>query len=387
VRAKNMNVALFQVRERASRPREHLIASRLQRFAWRHREAVSELAYSHSRLADLALSFPALLFALAVPRRRFDPNPVIERIIQGASLRELAALARIPLWTRKLPPEAFLQPLPLTLPDSDLFRRQVGNHLPRWPSYAHKWLSCVSQVSTWGTDHLALWFAAKIGRPTGDQACAEWRLLCLWAWHCEHPEAPAARFLRARWTPAMSVIEAIRAAMDWSRSVGVAVHLADEPIADMWAETAGVDGYEFVPVRTASELIEHAYSMNNCARDTADEIGINRSRVWVIRKAGHYISMLELFMIYRRPAPQLRQIHGSSNSKVSKDQWLAALRWHREYGDHRARPHREHNSNAQPNWMAMWRPYWLAKGRIPAWLPLSQQRAHWPLPSERNRRR
>jgi hypothetical protein len=47
----------------------------------------------HSRIADLAASFPALLFALAVPRHGLDPALALARVIDGVGLAEVAAAA------------------------------------------------------------------------------------------------------------------------------------------------------------------------------------------------------------------------------------------------------------------------------------------------------
>src|SRR5688572_18970300 len=85
---------------------------RLARYHKDFRTLVQALARRHPRLGDLAASFPALLFALAAPRRGFRPEGVIARAIEGAPLKTLAELAAVPLWLRKLPPEAFTRPLP-----------------------------------------------------------------------------------------------------------------------------------------------------------------------------------------------------------------------------------------------------------------------------------
>ena len=53
------------------------IEKQLLRFPVRHRGAVLALAQNNERLADLALSFPALLHALAMPRCGFEPDMVI----------------------------------------------------------------------------------------------------------------------------------------------------------------------------------------------------------------------------------------------------------------------------------------------------------------------
>ncbi len=94
------------------------------------------MAARHSRVADLALSFPMLLFALAVPRRGLDPDCAIRHTIDGAPLSEVAAAADVPLWLRKLPPEAASRAL-VKLPDSPTFHLNIANHLtlPRSASF------------------------------------------------------------------------------------------------------------------------------------------------------------------------------------------------------------------------------------------------------------
>ncbi|WP_246504391.1 hypothetical protein [Bradyrhizobium agreste] len=97
-----------------------LLERRLRRYHPRFQDAVRALAARHPRLADLAASFPALLFALAVPRARLDPARAIACVVDGASLAQAATPADLPLWLRKLPPEAFVRPVP-RLPDGELF--------------------------------------------------------------------------------------------------------------------------------------------------------------------------------------------------------------------------------------------------------------------------
>ncbi|WP_229186726.1 hypothetical protein [Bradyrhizobium oropedii] len=89
----------------------------------------------HTRAADLAVSFPALLFALAVPRVGVASASALACVIDGRSLAGAAAAAGVALWLRKLPPEAFTSPI-TRLPDDELLRRQIANHLPQSPKLA-----------------------------------------------------------------------------------------------------------------------------------------------------------------------------------------------------------------------------------------------------------
>lgn len=369
-----MTVAVLAARERIARLRAGAFDNPLQRFAWRHRPAVSALTRRHSRLADLAFSFPALLFALAVPRPRFDPEPVIERVIAGAPLSELAAAADLPMWTRKLGPEAFQRPIP-ALPDGDMFRRQIANHLPQDPRHASAWLDRLAETYLWGSEAIAVWFAARAPSGHINEARHAWQRICLWAWHCEHPEAPASAYLTARWTPAMSLDQADGWAYDWARSVSVHLYLGPEPLTDMWAEPVTVDGYAFEPVTSALDLCRHAREMQNCARRYGEQVGANGSRIWLMKQDGKAIAMLELAV--RGGYPMLTQVHGWNNNRVTQEQWTAAYRWWREYAPQTPLAPGLRRRQ-QPIWIATWRPYWLAKGRIPRWLPLMAAKVRWP---------
>src|SRR5262245_62246863 len=109
-----------------------LVERRLHRYCPRFQGAVRALAMRHSRIADLAVSFPALLFALAVPRPGLDPARALDLAIEGAAFAEVAVAAEVPMWLRRLSPEALADPI-MKLPDGELFRRQSAHHLPRPP--------------------------------------------------------------------------------------------------------------------------------------------------------------------------------------------------------------------------------------------------------------
>src|SRR5262249_50764518 len=160
--------------------RVDVVEGRLRRYCPGVNAQVRALAGCHPRLADLAVSFPALLFTLAVPRAGFDPMPGIARVIAGASLATAASDARVPLWLRKLPPEAFVRPLPL-LPDGELFRQRIVNHLPRSPKLAPAWLQSVADAAEWGHEGAAVWSARELLRDPGTKlGCL--RLIGLFAW-------------------------------------------------------------------------------------------------------------------------------------------------------------------------------------------------------------
>ena len=91
------NLLLAPRREAA---RSDLLERRLRRYHPRFQGEVRVLAMGHSRIADLAASFPALLFALAVPRPGLDPAPALAHVVDGLGLAEAAVAADVPMWLR-----------------------------------------------------------------------------------------------------------------------------------------------------------------------------------------------------------------------------------------------------------------------------------------------
>src|SRR5262245_1804870 len=191
-----------------------LVERRLQRYCPRFQGAVRALAMRHSRIADLAASFPALLFALAVPRPGLDPARALDLAIEGAALAEVAAAAEVPMWLRRLSPEALADPI-MKLPDGELFRRQLASPLPRAPKTTPVWLRAVADVADWAHEAAAVWIARKIVRGHRQAALRRLRLVSLWAWFSGQPDTLGHSLIKKPWTPAMRIGTALAAAEGW----------------------------------------------------------------------------------------------------------------------------------------------------------------------------
>jgi hypothetical protein len=355
----------------AVRPRA--IEHRLRRYRPRFNKVVCALAGRHARLAELAVSFPALLFALAVPRRGFAPEPVIERAIEGAPLVELGDGAGLPLWLRKLPPEAFVEPLP-TLPDGELFRRRIANHLPRSIKLAPTWLRAVARASEWAHEPLALWIARELTGERRGVDLNQLRRISLFAWFSARPGTRGHAGIERPWAPAMHFAAAGLAADGWLRRRALELNIGDAPIADIWLKPASVDGYDFVPLRSAVEIAEEASAMRNCLHTYGPAIAHNRVRLWSVRKSGRRVATLS---VHRDPLPYIEQLRAAENEPISVAVWRAAGQWlYRQEPSATDVWYPEWNTAPLDRlaWISLWRPYWLAKRRIPAWLPLTPSR-------------
>jgi hypothetical protein len=338
---------------------------------------VRALAARHSRVADLAASFPALLFALAVPRPGLDPTRAIARAIEGVSLAEVAAAADVPVWLRRLPPEAFWRPI-MTLPDGEIFRRRIANHLPCSPRVAPMWLQAVADIAGLAHDAAAVWIAREVARERRGVKPNRLRLIGLWAWFSGQPDTLGFTMIRTPWTPAMRIGPALDAAQDWRTTVDLHVRLGRERIADVWLQPARVGGYDFVPLTSASDVAEEAASMKNCLRTYGPYLARNRLRLWSVRKDGQRVATLSVASCHRDPLPNIDELKAAGNAEAPLDVWWAARQWLHMHDLSQVDMTRRDRA-AVPldriTWTSLWRPYWLAKRRLPEWLPLAPSRA------------
>jgi hypothetical protein len=357
--------------------RDKLVERQLRSFRSNIQPAVRRLARRHSRLADLAVSFPALLVALAVPREGFKPEPAIARVISGASLAELARAADVALWLRKLDPPLLPRAIP-KLPDSHDFRRQIVNHLPRTPKLALVWLDAVANAASWCDEALAIWVAQHVSRHPEHDAIRRLHLISLWAWFSARPGTLAHRFIATPWRPLMQFDSAARAANVWHAAVELYANLGDELIADTWVQPGFFEGYEFVPLRSFAEVVEEGRIMRNCVLTYGSTLVHNHSRLWSMRKDGQRIATLEIGPSGGDGFLGIYEIKAAGNKSVPKEIAWIARRWLHTHD----LPSVETKSLAWdaapldgPRWFALWKPYWLAKRGFPEWLPLAPSRS------------
>ena len=355
--------------------REGLVERRLRSFRPDIQPAVRSLARRHSRLADLAVSFPALLFALAVPRAGFKPEAAIALVISGAPLAELARAADVALWLRKLAPPLLSRALP-KLPDSHEFRRQIVNHLPNDAKLTTVWFDAVANAAAWADEALAIWVARNVLHDPKHGAIRRLRLISLWAWFSARPGTLGHRLIETPWSPVMQFASALDAASAWRTAAELYADLGDEVIADMWVQRATVDEYEFVPLRSFADLIEEGRAMRNCVQTYGYKLTHNYSRLWSIRKHGQRIATLELARFGGDPLLGVSELRSPANADASVEVAWAVRRWlhAQDLAQMKATPRTwEDGSFNRAAWIALWKPYWIAK-RIPDWLPLAPSR-------------
>jgi hypothetical protein len=366
-----MTINLTSPRASAGAPRPPLIERRLRRYSPAAQARVRALARRDPRLADLAASFPALLFALALPRSGEDPARAIACVIEGRPLGEAAAAAEIPLWLRRLPVDGLTRPLP-ALPNGDLFGRRIVNHLPRSPKLTAAWLAAVSDADCWVNEPFAVWMGREVVRNARIVASKSLPVVHLWAWFSQHPDTDGFQLMATPWRCETGFDAACEAARAWADRVGLELTFGERQIADLWLRPGLFEGHDFVPLDTAERIDAEAAAMENCICSYAYDVVDDYCRLWSIRRDGQRIANLEI----RRGHPllQVSQLKAARNEPAPIEIWRLVARWLHQHDLMSIEPARHRYGNTPPDvaaWRRLWRPYWLAKRRFPTWLPLA----------------
>lgn len=362
--------------------RKHDIARQLKRFRGSDRRAIAYVAGLHPRLADLAVSFPALLHALVVQRHGFPAQQVRQAAEAGAPLAALADIAGLPLWARKLPPEIFAGVIP-RLPNGELFRRRVANHLPNADANERHWPEMVSATAAWAGEDFALWCAKHRLHiePRNSWLHFQFVLVTLWAWHSVNPGGRAHWLIETPWTPDIGPTAASQAADVWYENIQTDLGFAARPATPL-LKAGRVDGYDFVPLESADEVIAEAAEMQNCMRGYGSQLGTGELTFWSIRWNGTRVAALSVHRSGDNPIPRISQLKAVQNEAASADVWLAAARWLVGQDVVRLAGERmvtEEGRGTLAAWRALWKPFWMAHKRIPAWLPTCRPEAIWDL--------
>ncbi len=356
--------------------RNRKLDRQLLRFPSRYRPQIVALAKLHRNFGDLAFSFPALLFVAAVSHAKRDRAQLQQRIIKGAALKTLAQLAGLPIWMRKLQPEAFAKPIG-PVPQQDITMRQIVNHLPRRARHAAYWLRNVSLATEVGDEAFAVWVARECNNRREYEPCL--RKLALWAWFSLRPHLRGHSFITKPWRPQMKLKTARSAANEWHDRLRLHITIADATLQGQWLEAKSVDGFDFVPLLTANDIHEEARIMENCVRSYGEDLACNRERLWSVQQHGQRLATLSIGPHCDMGLLCITQIKARKNALVSRELALAATRWfnsHDILSIHVEALERNKLMSNRQAWVTLFKPWWLEKRCIPGWLPLAPKQHH-----------
>ena len=359
------------VRVRRNFPVTEELEAIIRRFEPPAKRGVRRLVYSSARLADLAHVFPASLHSLAMRRGpATQRRKALQLIESGAQLRDVARALGLPLWLRRLPPEAFVHPIP-KLPSSELFQRRIVNQLPRSAADSALWLSSIGFAAEACNEYFAVWLASQsIFSEPGD-ARRLFSLLAAYAWYSGNEGTKAHSLIVVPWRPEMAFDTAACAAKSWLNRMRLTMQLKEGAIADTWLMAGETHGFSFAPLIDQASILAEAQAMQNCADQYSDRISRDKCRLFSVRRKGTRVATMEIGSHHRESGfLSICQLKGRHNMPASLEVWLAAHAWMASQKELRRIPPLVAPERAldQATWETLMLPYRLKK-RGASWMP------------------
>ncbi len=329
----------------------------LDKFSDAYREPIRQLCASSPAVADLATSFPGLLFALASGYGTAgERERCLAAITDGKPLKDAAAELGFAWWLRRLPAEAFTAPLS-ALPDSADFNRRIVNHVPTESWKAAGWLDRVQLTRELADDDVALWMAWRSKGVPRLRDANRLILMCAWAWFSSRPGTLGASLVRQPFEATLGLRRALDESETWRKRAELAVALGDG-IQDTWFEAGQARGYDIVPLAQLPDFLSEAESMDNCLDQFAPQVHQRRTRLFSVRKAGKPVADLELAPHDEDPTmPMIEQLRGPGNRRAAPGVWQAVFTWLSMQPTRPLTANRASSAQARAAARLLWQPY------------------------------
>lgn len=339
---------------------------------------VTREAARHDRLADLALSFPAAIVALATGERGLAQTEVARSlVIAGAPLRAVAQALALPMWLRRLPPQSFIDNVG-ELPSSAHFAFRIANHMPQRPNLAASWLAWVREAYRACDEEFALWVAREFKRLKRHGDPGGFRVLGMYAWYSRRADLEASRWLAQPWHTGMSFDEACEQAYSWLYRLPFAYcPMPEQPTCDV---NAFIDDYRFERLATPHDFIETSEELDNCLMDYAGRI-YDTDQIWRVRTGDRTEAAFRLALSKREQGtPALLEASGHANGDLSPAIHRAIYKFLLEWPAtaNGALPTGSLPKQNLAAYQLLFKPYWLAKGGRDI-VPFVDQRPSFPL--------
>lgn len=289
---------------------------------------IRALLRQDERFAELAIVFPGLLYALASGHGSAEARAAAARAVaSGAPLKDAAAALGVPMWLRRLPPNAFQGPLD-AIPTSETFARRIANQLPRPGDDSGFWLSAVTFAAGTCGEDFAVWLAQQpIHRGEGDVADLL-TPLAAYAWFSRSRNTEAQRLIVVRWRPELGIDTAICAAKSWLNRVRLVAQLRPGVVTDPWLAGGTTGEFTITPLLDAPSLLAESHAMHNCADQYGDRIARDRCRLFGIAGPQGRLATMEIAAHPREIGIlTIAQLKGRHNMPASTEVWQAAHRW------------------------------------------------------------
>ncbi len=309
-------------------PRQPGLEGQLRKFDRGVRARVRAMVRKSDRVADLVRVFPGIVHQLAEPALpQAEREAALSAIEQGRPLKQVSRLLGLPLWMRKLPPDAFDGEIP-RLPDDDDFLRRIATRLPRQKRQAKTWLEAVAFANKAAGPEFALWVAERPEIVPSDMTAEQaLRVLAAYAAVCNEGSSPAQRLAAIRWRPEMATDSALCGAMTWLNRARLVTFLRDRKLAP-WLSPGKANGYTFEPLLTVDDFLLEAQLMHNCVDQYAVQVCTDRCRLFSVRHDGARVATVEVARHPKEPTVfTITQLKGPSNIPAPLPVWQAAYGW------------------------------------------------------------
>lgn len=300
---------------------------RVNSFRLPFRLAIARLTLNWPAIEDLADSFPALLFALSTGYGTHTQRENAFHMIEtGHPLKDVAAHLGLPLWLRRMPADALMQPLP-PMPSDTEFANSVVARIPVDPAQCAVWFDRMLIAHRLAGREFALWVARepRLMPPSTGEEELQW--LCAWVWVSFNPSSPGHKLLRVHWSPLLGWKRAQDELSIWRKRINLVSALAGPP-RDPWFENGQAQGYEIVQLATVEDFVKESIEMENCLDQYATHLGYGRIRVFSVRRGGRPVADFELTL---RPdestMPSIAQVRGPRNRRAAPAVWQAIHAW------------------------------------------------------------
>ncbi|MDX2289833.1 MAG: PcfJ domain-containing protein [Hyphomicrobiaceae bacterium] len=344
------------------------IERQIARFDRSTRRRLRQLAGLSPRLADLLVSFPAVAFAIVTGSAQPDAlGRAIRLVRQGAALREVADSIGLPMWTRRLPPEAFIVPL-VGLPASAQFAARIANVVPQKVTLAPGWLAWVAEANRMSDETLALWIARQPVAHWNPRARPVPALpLTAYAWYSRHGDGTmAGRLIGRPFDPKMAFREAAREAHAFVEAVLAKFRPQAKRRGPGRYSRQPIAGLRIVRVSTGPQLIEEGQIMRHCVGTYVDTVARGECMIFSIRDGANRVATLELRRRGGSASGQLAlvQLQGPANARVAPPVRDFVGRWLAHEAERQIADGTDMDEELvfKPElWAEVWRPYALAK--------------------------
>jgi PcfJ-like protein len=343
------------------------IEQQIGRFERSARRRLRRLASISPRLGDLIISFPAAAYVIATNSVGPDAaGEAVRRVKEGSSLQDVAKPLGIPMWLKRVPPEAF-SGSPTAFPDGEKFARRIAGRIPQNPAHAVCWLNWVCFAGQAADEEFALWIAAEkppFARPLPTDR-VPLRPLAIFAWFSLHPRGLAHELMEKPWQPSMRFPKALSAMQAWLDRIA-RLFKPERPRRGFGRYSRRPSGgLRMVPLRTGPQLREEGRIMNHCVGDYAQQVATGQSLIFSVRDGVDHIATLEIRRQAHRNGYSINQLHGPSNRRPSEGVRIFARNWVDQFS---ADPTLALQTNSEEftlkpaQWKELWQPYTAAKG-------------------------